>query len=185
MVQLVRQVNWLNLPGNTTSGPLMVTFHGSTTKESWIQNMSQQCIICSYLISSCRCKLTAEQKSQAVNFRLRCWQINVTLIETGIRGEQGVEVKSEIVLKEPHIFTQSHFLSIFIPDNVWRILVASGCRILATQTERLVERWDDVWRTDSHRDWVCYTRSKGKKKDFSSFTFGRLKEINNVLHSSK
>lgn len=32
-VQLVKQVNLLNLPGNTVSGPLMLTFHGSTRKD--------------------------------------------------------------------------------------------------------------------------------------------------------
>lgn len=32
-VQLVRQVNSLSLPGNTVSGPLMLTFHISTEKD--------------------------------------------------------------------------------------------------------------------------------------------------------
>lgn len=31
-VQLVKQVNLLNLPGKTASGPLMLTFQGSTTR---------------------------------------------------------------------------------------------------------------------------------------------------------
>lgn len=31
-VQLVKQVNPLNLPGNTVPGPLMLTFHATTRK---------------------------------------------------------------------------------------------------------------------------------------------------------
>lgn len=36
-VKLVKQVNLLNLPGNTVSGLLMLTFHGSTKNDEKVQ----------------------------------------------------------------------------------------------------------------------------------------------------
>lgn len=103
MVQLTQQVNSVCVSVTTVSGPQMLTFHGSTTEGKTFSRQYMNRVLCLWI-------LTAEWIAPAQNSRLLS-KHSLTPVESSIRGQQWVQVKSSAL---PHVH---HFLPIFVPNH--------------------------------------------------------------------